>query len=144
MRPSDQEEIRISEAASGNNIYDNLCERVHLDYYFTLWRDDEIVAIGGITPSTWTNKVGIIWLLGTNLADKHWRSMTRFCRSFIDASRSEYEGIGNYVPADATKRIEWLSYLGFDINEQEAHISDYRFRGFYLDLCGPDVPNAAP
>ena len=134
MRPSDVDEVLYSQAANGVDIKDLLLDRVGKDNYFTLWRNDEIVALGGITQTTWTPSIGVIWLLGSDLADKHWRAMTRACRAFILSNKTKWKGIGNHVPSHAAKRQRWLQYLGFDIANKEAQISGYKFKSFYMDL----------
>ncbi|MGB1178348.1 MAG: hypothetical protein ACPG4J_03660 [Lentibacter algarum] len=140
LRPSDRSEIAYSQKVTHSNIFAQLYERVHFDNYFTLWRGNDVVAIGGITPSNWSPHVGVIWLLGTDLADRYWRQMTRICARFIDSSKCEWLGFGNVLPPDATKRIKWLEYLGFDIAPDKAHISGQEFVAFYMDTSeyGPE------
>jgi len=87
--------------------------------FWTSWIDDHIVGIGGMVPLE--NKTGIIWFLGTDLADSQWRTMTRHCRKMKNGWTEDGWSLFNVVPINQPKRLAWLRYLGFDIKAEEAN-----------------------
>lgn len=133
LRVSDRNELAYIEQATRSAIFPQLKARCETDSYYTFFADDDVVCVGGITPAKGFHSVGIIWLLGTGLADTHWRPMTRMCRGFIEAHSLLWDRLGNVVPPNQKKRIKWLKHLGFDIESEKANISGHEFVQFKMD-----------
>ena len=142
LRMSDRVEVAYVQSATRSAIFPQLRERIETDSYYTFFRGNEVICVGGITPAKGyeENEIGIIWLMGTSLADIYWREMTRMCRNFLMAHCLFWDKLTNIVPADQEKRIKWLKHLGFDIEKEKAHISGHEFVHFYMDTSqyGPD------
>ncbi len=140
LRASDKFEIAYLQNATNAPIFPQLRERVETDSYYTFLKGNEVVCVGGITPAKNDKSVGIIWLLGTTLADVHWRQMTRMCKGFLEAHGLLWNKLTNVVPSNQKKRIKWLKHLGFDIEKEKANISGYEFVHFYMDTSqyGPE------
>jgi len=138
MRPSDIREMHINELSFQSDIRSSMMNDFDQNDCWTLWINDEIVCLGGIAPHPIDPRCGIIWLLGTKLADVHWREMTRFCRKFI-ATNDQYLVIGNILPTSEKKRVKWLKHLGFDIAKEKAEIGGVGYVHFEM-FC----PDAAP
>lgn len=86
----------------------------------TLWWGCDVMGIAGIMPFTHDPKFGAIWFMGTDLADRYPRSMTRACRRFINARLPFFTRVGNIVPRHMPERLRWLKHLGFDFVPEEA------------------------
>lgn len=139
MRMSDRNELANAMRITGTNIYHRMITQCLSDNYVTMWANKRVVAIGGINAVPDNPKIGIIWLLGTKLADKYWRQMTRLCQTFIEEEKPNWDGFGNIVPTSSYKRIKWLQHLGFDILDLKAQIDFEGYVRFYMNTS-----NTAP
>lgn len=133
MRESDRNELAYAIQTTGTDIYSQMITSCISDNYVTMWANDRVVAVGGINAVPDNSSIGIIWLLGTNLADKYWRQMTRLCQKFIETEKPNWEGFGNIVPTSSCKRIKWLQHLGFDILDLKAQIDFKGYVKFYMN-----------
>lgn len=138
MRPSDIREMHINELSFKSDIRMAMMADFDQNDCWTLWINDEIACLGGIAPHPIDPRCGVIWLLGTKLADVYWREMTRFCKRFIELNQT-YLVIGNILPSTEKKRMKWLLHLGFDIAPEKAEFSGVDYVRFEM-LC----PDAAP
>ena len=71
MRESDRDELAYAIQTTGTDIYSQMITSCISDNYVTMWANDRVVAVGGINAVPDNSSIGIIWLLGTNLADKY-------------------------------------------------------------------------
>lgn len=94
--------------------------------------DGELAGLGGIHPLPEDPRIGAIWFLGTDLADTHWRTMTRLCRKFLSVHAPDYKMLGNIVPTYNEQRLRWLKYLGFDFDGDKAQLKRQGYVAFWL------------
>ena len=76
----------------------------------------EPLAMGGVVPDSLNNRVGQIWLLGTDaLVDDATNRMSflRGCRSWINAMHREYDVLWNYMDARNAVHHRWIKWMGF-------------------------------
>jgi|DEB0MinimDraft_12_1074336.scaffolds.fasta_scaffold19492_2 hypothetical protein len=133
MRESDIDEVTQLAVQKGKNIASwSFKEDMFKAFegngeFWTIWIDDSIVGIGGLVP-THVDK-GLIWFLGTDLADSQWRTMTRQCKKMKTIWEANGWSTYNIAPLNQERRLLWLQYLGFDIEMQKANDP---FKGYVL------------
>lgn len=78
--------------------------------------DGEIVAMWGVGRSDeLDDTVGVPWLLGTDLVEKHARRFLIHSRPLLEQVQERFPVLENHVDARNTVAIRWLRWLGFDI-----------------------------
>lgn len=83
--------------------------------------DREPVAVLGLPVISLLPKTGIPWMVGTDWLDEHPAVFGRYSSVIIDNWMSRVDRMSNYVDSRNVKAIDWLSWLGFDIEEAEPH-----------------------
>lgn len=127
MRKSDREECLFNAKATGRHsdgwsIRKDLLAMLESGSVWSMFWGDDLMGMGGLHTDPRVEKVGSIWFLGTDLADRHPIAMTRACTRFLAMSLQSFKGVvGNIVPKHLCQRVAWLQHLGFDMREGEAH-----------------------
>jgi hypothetical protein len=144
MRDSDLDELTTTVAAAGrsfDDLLDELVLQTAQSLPTSLFCEDGLIGIAGIDPIPGREGHAIAWFLGTDLADLHWRAMTRFCAKIIADyvlhADKHPTWIGNIMPKGHSKRERWLNYLGFDISNAQAQGP---FQDFILFSMNPVAP----
>lgn len=122
LRESDLWETRLAAGFAGRryDLYKDLMNSFGETDYWTVWKDDKLVGMGGIRLTSTCENIGAIWFLGTDLADKYPIDLLRTMRRFIQNNREMWYKFGNIIPAGFDERLRWLRQLGFDFEEIEA------------------------
>lgn len=126
MRASDLSEVQFNAETSGAaldpgwSIQGDLLRAVGDRNVWCMWDGDEIAGCAGVADNKDDEGVGVIWFLGTKLADEKPYAMTQASRRFIRFQSKFWKILGNVVPAHMTKRVSWLETLGFDTRKVEA------------------------
>lgn len=81
--------------------------------------DGELAAIIGVTPLDVLNGVGVPWMLGTTVLDRHSRILVRRTPEYIARMLAAFPHLVNYVHAKNTTSVRWLRRLGFTLHEAE-------------------------
>ena len=79
-------------------------------------RTGEPLAMGGVAPDELNDRVGRIWLLGTNAMVEDSTNKTGFlrnCRSWVAAMHREYDLLWNCMDARNAVHQKWLEWMGF-------------------------------
>lgn len=74
--------------------------------------DGEPAAIFGVCPLTVTGGMGVAWLLGTPLLERHWRTFARYSSARVAELLDRYDVLVNIVHADNRVALRWLAWLG--------------------------------
>lgn len=96
---------------------------------YTVILDDKPAMMFGVTP-VYDNIVGKIWALGTYAIEDHSTKFLFWSRKVVDYFQKQYYQLENVVPADHTRTIDWLTFLGFTIIEQPIMINGYQVLRF--------------
>lgn len=90
----------------------------HPGVHYTALFDDEPAAIFGVVHPSLMAAVGIPWLLGTPLLERHWRAFAKASREVMDRLKAEYPVMTNVTHAHNTLSVRWLRWLGatFEVN----------------------------
>ena len=114
-RPEDVVEV---EALDGSTIRSCLEEIPDLLNNSQIWEvNEKPVAIFGITPMRGPMSVGVIWLLATDQFHKYTTKFARYCKEVFEQMIKGYAYVFNYIHAENRVSIEWLKWLGFQIQD---------------------------
>lgn len=86
---------------------------------WTALEDGEVICVFGISRRSPLSNVGVPWLVGTDLIYRHWRRFAKQSRDFYDRFAAVFPEMENFVLAENTPTVRWLSWLGFDMDEPE-------------------------
>jgi len=102
------EALKISHRVSANTI------RVGLV-------DDKIAIVFGVRENCALSRSGVPWLLTSNLAAQHSLHFLRVSVGVVNEWRQQYKFLENYVDARYTDAVEWLDWLGFDLDDPKPY-----------------------
>lgn len=114
MRDADLEEL---EAASGRNPLDILLDglRVSAESWAVIYKG-QVMAIWGVVPFrdyALTGRIGSVWMLTSDLVDKHPRVFWRACLDELPELLARWSGLFNWIHLRHMKALRWGSRLGF-------------------------------
>jgi hypothetical protein len=113
MRQADLMEIQ---AVGTSSPYQALWNGYHYSQPngYTLMFDDKPVAMFGVGPKEdGDNRVGVIWLLGTDDITENPIHFLRISRKFLPTLMEPYDMVCNIVDARNKVHIKWMKWLGF-------------------------------
>lgn len=121
LRAADVAEV---EGATGST--DMLaCIKASVDASLYCWsavdQDEQLVAMVGIVPADLLSGLGVPWMLGTDLVERHQRALVRLSRSYIPSMRQALPKLVNYVDARNERAIRFLRHAGFYVGKDEPH-----------------------
>lgn len=127
MRKSDRQEVEEAARATGRfhndwTIEEDMRQSFAAAEVWAMWRGDDLIALGGVAPVQHSEGVGAIWMIGTDLMDRHILAATRACRRFMVMAHKRFPVLGNIVPNHMILRLRWLAHLGFDTSGKEAQL----------------------
>lgn len=87
----------------------------------TIVRGKRVVGVFGVATEVILSRNGIPWLLFTDEAQKKdvRRAVARHSRERLDRLKLGFDRLGNFVAAQNTEIIRWLTWLGFDVRKQD-------------------------
>jgi len=98
--------------------------------------DGEIVCMFGVYRQNLMGARGTIWLLGTDLLQKHGRRFLRRNRDETDRLSNGFSLLENYCDARNTVAIRWLKWLGFTIDPPAPHgVYNLPFHHFHKEIA---------
>jgi hypothetical protein len=103
------------------------------DHKWSVYANGDFVCIFGIHPMGLLSDNTIIWMLGTDLIEKHKGAFIRHSREYIQAMLNVHPMLTNYCDVRNTKTIRWLKFMGFTFFDAEPYgIKGYPFYRFEL------------
>lgn len=131
VRQADRDEIG---AASGKDIATALRESFELSEM--CWAglvDGEVACLFGCGSVTVTSLIGVPWLIGTDLVERHAKAFLRRNRPMVAQMRERWPHLVNWVDVRNTKAIAWLEWLGFTMHDPAPYgVAGRLFRRFEL------------
>ncbi len=79
--------------------------------------DGRIICMAGICPASLIGRVGIPWLLGSDLVPAHRRAFMVETRRQVERWQGMFPVLRNLVDARYAAAIRWLRWLRFEIGE---------------------------
>ncbi len=85
------------------------------------WIDGEPAAVFGVGPASLASGVGVPWLLGAEILDRHPLALMEVSRDWLARVLTIYPHLENHVDARNRRALRWLDWLGFTIHAPEPH-----------------------
>lgn len=87
-------------------------------YAFVMYSDEgELAGLCGIDADYGCDGLGRIWMLGTEVLDRKPVEFLRASKAWLGDQKPMWHAIANHVDARNAKHIEWLRWLGFEIDD---------------------------
>jgi len=114
MRNADKKEIWAS-----NNIapLEALIKGLDNSVYCRTVENGRAILMFGVAPEDILGNRAAVWMLSTDDLDNIKIHFLRNCRKYVDEMLEYYEYLENYVDCENTKCIQWLKFLGANIDE---------------------------
>ncbi|GFE61926.1 hypothetical protein AOG2_25140 [Geobacter sp. AOG2] len=96
------------------------------------------VCMFGVVPSSILGNVGRPWMVGTHHLDVHPFVFLRRCRGCVAEMREGFERLENYVDARNRRAIQWLTWLGFEIDPAAEKLGPFGLPFFRFGMGGCD------
>lgn len=77
--------------------------------------DGHLAFLFGVAPAPHDPDIGIVWMLGTDLLERHARHFLRKNRDYLSQIHSQFKRLINIVHAENHVSIHWLKALGFTV-----------------------------
>ncbi len=84
---------------------------------WTYRADRQIICMAGVTPLSLIGRVGVPWLLGSELVLQHRRAFMIETRRMVADWLTRFDVLRNVVDARYEAAIRWLRWLGFKIGK---------------------------
>lgn len=115
LREADRVEVLRSHGTNPGEVLRTALRRSR--YALTALVDDAPVAMFGVAPSGLISTTGVIWLLATDEAEKHWLRFGKISRDAVGFFQTQFTTLENFVDAENTTSINWLRWLGFTLDK---------------------------
>lgn len=115
MKKEDVEEIA---ASGGESPLDALLFSVQSSSKaYSMLVDDRVIAMSGVAPTP--SGIGIPWLLTTEEIRRYAKTFLKQSKLNVQEMLEDYTMLINYVDSRHTVAKNWLTWLGFKIEEPE-------------------------
>jgi hypothetical protein len=130
LRDDDRREVEASHGDCRKSIQTAFNRSNHK---WSVYVNGEFVCIFGMHPMGLLSDTAIIWMLGTDLIEKHKGAFIRHSQEYIQAMLTVYPILTNYCDVRNKKTIRWLKFIGFTFFEAEPFgVKGYPFYRFEL------------
>jgi len=119
MRLADRREIWASGKSGPHRALIRSMRRTRLSWCGMA--DGVPVCLFGVMPAACLGSVGVPWLLGSDDLPRHATAFLRGSREYVNAIRSDFDLLTNFVDSRNALSIRWLRWLGFDILPAEPY-----------------------
>ena len=104
------------------------------DFSLVVMYDEVPLVVIGLVKRDLLSGTGLIWMLGSNAALKHKREFFTLTGPIMDEMLTICPRLCNMVHSKNTKSIQWLKWLGFNIEEPVPYGAEQEpFHPFYLE-----------
>ena len=97
---------------------------------WTVLIDHHPEAMFGVSPISVVEGRGRPWLLMTPVAERQHKALVRLGTIYTAAMHTHYGALSNWIHADNSRSIRWLSRLGYAVGAVDA-IAGHPMRPFY-------------
>lgn len=118
VRPEDRQELWASVMQRPLNAM--LSGVKYSEEAATGFVDGEPVAMWGVVRESFIGNIGVPWMVATELLDKHARTFIRHCRGPVLEMMGKFDTLQNYVDARNKRAIQWLQWVGFNVEDEAA------------------------
>jgi len=117
------EERAICEKMYGDQFFGTVLKEV--DDSMLAWAalaDGECAALWGVKTHKILSDEGMLWMIGTDLIDKHPITFLRHSRRQVQSLRATFKTIYGCVLTEYSTSRRWLEWLGFEIGPDQGGI----------------------
>lgn len=120
LREADREELY---ASTGAREYEHIlrCSAAGSDSVVMALADGAPAALFGVSTVSLIYNVGCPWMLATDEAFHHQRSLVRGGRLYIATMLEQYARLENWVDARNHRAVAWLRHSGLNLDEPEPY-----------------------
>ena len=90
--------------------------------------DDQVACVWGLSSPTTISNKAYLWLLTTDLVDKHKFLFVRHSQLVVEIALKQYETITGHVVVGNDSARKWLRWLGAEISPPERGFSKFVIR----------------
>jgi hypothetical protein len=102
-------------------------------YKWAVYADGEFVCLFGMHPLGLLSDTALIWMLGTDLIERHKGAFIRHSREYIQTMLRVSPVLTNWCDVRNNKTIRWLKLMGFTFFKSEPYgVKGYPFYRFEL------------
>ena len=83
--------------------------------------DGELVCVWGVCATAPMEGLGAPWLVATPKLEDAAVPFLRRCWYYLNKMKSDYDMLFNIVYAENTTAIQWLTWMGFEMNEAQLY-----------------------
>ncbi len=134
VRPADLAELWAAGHATPREVIE---PAIAAGEAFAAYFDGSIGCVFGVMPYGW-GAVGIPWMVGTATLERHPMAFLRAARARLPEMLRPHAALVNFVDARNTKAVQWLRWMGFQIDEPKPYGLD-RLPFHRFTLVNPDV-----
>lgn len=117
LRQADKDELY---ATNGEDPDKTLIESWNdSKHRWSVWLNDYLVCVFGLTEYKPISNIGIPWLLGSDDVLKIRKTFVKQSISYIDLMLDEFQHLFNFVDARNKASIRWLKWLGFEFHDPQ-------------------------
>jgi len=127
LRDTDVRECMIHGATPFRALMSGIREKKAETYTAIL--DGKPAMMFGVAP-VYEHMVAKIWALGTYKIDEHSLKFLFWSKKVVEYFQKQYYQLENVVPADHTRTIDWLQFLGFTILEEPVMLNGFKVLRF--------------
>tara|TARA_R100001443_G_scaffold16036_1_gene25844 strand:+ start:5616 stop:6164 length:549 start_codon:yes stop_codon:yes gene_type:complete len=98
---------------------------------YTIEWDGKPIAMCGVTPHIYEKNIGQIWLLGTEDIEKVQYSFYKHSKKIMQMMLKSFDIVENYIPKTHVKSINWITWLGFQLDNYTYFHNEYEFFRFF-------------
>ena len=113
VRASDALEILDSTGQTPREALEDGLERS--DLYYSMFSNHSIVCMGGVAPSGYNPKVGIVWFLASDGLVRSAVALQFYMPTVLAEMHRLYPSLANFVDARNVVSAQWLQHLGFKL-----------------------------
>lgn len=137
LRPTDIRECMIVGASPWAALHMPLSDKRGETWTIKI-KDEPVCMYGvsGISDEDGFNSA-IIWLLGSKSIEKEYRSFLRITKQIVNHLQTRFDLLENLVPADHTRTIRWLDWLGFLFAQETTIVNGFACIRFVR--CNPEI-----
>jgi len=92
---------------------------------------NDIISIGGVSPSGVDDNVGCPWLLSSTCLPSYYTRLLKVTKRFVKEMNNVYPFLFNSTDINNTVSLEWLKWAGFTLGDKVKLQSGATFVYFY-------------
>jgi hypothetical protein len=119
LREEDRQEVARSHAVAPVQLIEHC---VHSSSEcFTIFDGPHLLGMTGVCPYSVLSSAASPWLLSTEYAAQHPRTLVKFTKPMIEHWLQTYTYLFNFIDAEYTAALRWAKWAGFTIDSPKPY-----------------------